>query len=92
MSKKRKSSEVLEEALKLIENGTWRFVCAAIQDVELDVLPKQKSQAMARFQRLKPKHISDNMKMTQEWWPRNEKEPRIDALKKCIELAKKEKD
>lgn len=93
MSKKRKSSEVLDDALKLHESGVERFtyICACIQDVELDVPPKQKSQAMQRFYRFKPKGIMDAMKATQPWWPKGDV-ARIETLKKCIEQAKKEND
>lgn len=93
MSKKRKSSEVLEDALKLHASGVDRFtyICACIQEVELEVHPKQKSQAMQRFYRFKPKAIQDGMKQTQPWWPKGDP-ARVETLRACIDQAVKEND
>ena len=91
-----KSSTVLEEALKRIEDGSQSYACAAIQDVETDMRYANnnrdvKTRATLIWMRFKPKCVDESMKLMQAWWPK--KDPaRIDALNKAIAQAKKAND
>lgn len=90
-----KSSIILTEALRLIETGARQYACAAIQDAETqmrwDTGKEISSKAMDVFMTFKPKHIGENNKRIQEWWPRGAVE-RNGALQAAIDKAKKQND
>ena len=91
-----KSSEILTKALKLIENGEQKFVCAAIQDVETQIrwdagVNNVISKAMQVWMTFKPKHVSENLKNLSEWWPKGDP-IRVETLKLAIDKAKKGND
>lgn len=90
-----KSSLILIEALKLIENGEQSFACAAILDVETSLRWEHNeniiSKATQIFERYRPKSVVLAMKTYGEWWPKNSND-RIIALKSAIELAQKQND
>ena len=82
-----KSSVILSGALELIETGTQRYACAAIQDVETDLRflhnENVTSKAMQVFSRYQPAWVNDNVKLSQTWWPKDSPD-RITALKSAI--------
>ena len=82
-----KSSVILQTALESIESGKQRYACAAIQDAETDLrfLHKENvtSKAMQVFSRYQPAFVSDNVKLSQAWWPKDSPD-RITALKHSI--------
>ena len=91
-----KSSTVLEDALKRIEDGSQSYVCAAIQDVETDMRYANngkdvKTRATQIWMRFKPAIVEEAMKLTQAWWPKKDPQ-RIIALNKAIAQAKKAND
>lgn len=91
-----KSSLILTQALALIENGSQSFVCAAIQDVETQIRWDNKvnnviSKATQLWMTFKPKHVADNLKDIQQWWPKGDP-IRVETLKLAIEKAKKNND
>lgn len=92
---KLKSSYVLGKALQLIKNGSHKYVCAAIQDVETqerwDRGEDVKSNALKVFHQFKPSGILDSRKNIQEWWPVSDP-ARVDALQKALDKAIKQGD
>lgn len=90
-----KASLVLTEALTLIENKEHSYACAAIQDVETAMRWEQKqdiqSKAMSIWMTFKPKHVREDYKSLQEWWPKGDPQ-RIETLKLAIAAAKKRND
>ncbi len=84
---------ILEEALKLIESGEQKFVCAAIQDVETTMRwecgHEITSNALSVFTTFKPKEVRKDVQIYSEWWPKGDIR-RIEALKSAIILAKKQ--
>lgn len=78
-----------------MKEGLHDFLCCAIISVETDMRWESgqnvATKAQAILNTLKPKHIRDNMKETQPWWPKGSQE-RFDALEEAIKIAIKRND
>ena len=85
-----KSSFILGEALKRILDGSQQYACAAIQSVETDLRFEHQenvtSKASSVFAKYRPQHVKDNVKDTQNWWPKGDA-LRVVAIESAIKYA-----
>ena len=83
-SAKKKRLEVYEQILELYENNEniWHGICLNIHDLT-KISPDNVYSEFPELAAQKPEHKNFN----KHWWPLRSKQPRINALKKAIELC-----